>query len=70
VNELHSDTPDQYALRFLGTLLSLKEDHVVNVRLSLGTFLYQNLVHNGKTFDQREIGHFLFVQRILFRFVR
>ncbi len=47
IYELHVDTPDQYALRFLGTLLSLKEDSVINVRLSLGTFIYQNLVNNG-----------------------
>ena len=46
--KLQRDTPDQYALRFVGTLLLLKEDSVVNVRLSLGTFLYQNLVNNGK----------------------
>jgi hypothetical protein len=46
--KLHEDTSDQYALRFLGTLLLLKEDPVVNVRLSLGTFIYQNLVNNGK----------------------
>ncbi|CAF1281058.1 unnamed protein product [Adineta ricciae] len=46
IYKLHEDTSDQYSLRFLGTLLSLKEDPVVNVRLSLGTFVYQNLVHN------------------------
>jgi len=49
IYKLHSDSPDQYALRFLGILLSLKEDPVVNVRLSLGTFVYQNFVQNGKT---------------------
>jgi hypothetical protein len=48
IYKLKQDTPDQYALRFLGTLLSLKEDSVVNVRLSLGTFIYQSLVNNGK----------------------
>ncbi|CAF3109007.1 unnamed protein product, partial [Rotaria sp. Silwood2] len=48
IYKLHVDTPDQYALRFLGRLLLLKEDPVVNVRLSLGTFIYQNLVNNGK----------------------
>ncbi|CAF3584726.1 unnamed protein product [Rotaria socialis] len=46
IYKLHVDTPDQYALRFLGRLLSLKEDQVVNVRLSLGTFIYENLVNN------------------------
>ncbi|CAF4825542.1 unnamed protein product [Rotaria sp. Silwood1] len=46
IYKLHVDTPDQYALRFLGRLLSLKEDPVVNVRLSLGTFIYQNLINN------------------------
>ncbi|CAF3937743.1 unnamed protein product [Adineta steineri] len=46
IYKLHADTSDQYALRFLGTLLSLKEDPVVNVRLSLGTFVYQNLINN------------------------
>lgn len=49
IYKLHQDTSDQYALRFLGTLLSLKEDPVVNVRLSLGTFIYQNLINNGKS---------------------
>lgn len=48
IYELHQDTPDQYALRFLPKLLALKEDPVVNVRLSLGTFLYQHLVNNGQ----------------------
>jgi hypothetical protein len=48
IYKLHQDTPDQYALRFLGTLLTLKQDPVVNVRLSLGTFIYQNLFNNGK----------------------
>jgi len=46
IYKLHEDTPDQYALRFLGILLSLKDDSVVNVRLSLGTFIYQNLFNN------------------------
>lgn len=54
IDELQGDTPDQYALRFLGVLLSLKEDHVVNVRLSLGTFLYQHLVHNGSSVSSVE----------------
>jgi hypothetical protein len=47
IYELHEDSPDQYSLRFLGKLLLLKEDTVVNVRLSLGRFLYQNLINNG-----------------------
>ena len=47
ISELNQDTSDQYSLRFLPKLLSLKEDSVVNVRLSLGTFVYQRLFHNG-----------------------
>ncbi|CAF1273191.1 unnamed protein product [Rotaria sordida] len=46
IYKLNVDRPDQYALRFIGKLLSLKEDPVVNVRLSLGTFIYQYLVNN------------------------
>lgn len=44
--ELNEDSSDQYSLRFLPKLLSLKEDPVVNVRLSLGTFVYQHLINN------------------------
>lgn len=53
IYELHKDSPNQYALRFLSKLLLLKEDPVVNVRLSLGTFLYQHLHQNGL--------HFIFI---------
>lgn len=47
IHEFHRDTPNEFALRFLSKLLLLKDDPVVNVRLSLGTFLYQHLHQNG-----------------------
>ena len=48
--KLNEDSSHQYALRFLSILLSLKEDSVINVRLFLGTFIYQNLSKNSKDF--------------------
>ena len=78
IYELHQDTPDQYALRFLPKLLLLKEDPVVNVRLSLGTFIYQHLVNNGnfkkktKIVSLKRIRSMIFLSfcRILFWFIR
>jgi hypothetical protein len=54
ISNLHQETSDQYALRFVGRLLILKEDPVINVRLSLGRFIYQNLYQNGKREKEKE----------------
>lgn len=53
--DLHVDSGDQYALRFLVHLLALKDDPVVNVRLSLGQFLFENLLHTGKRSRSRSL---------------
>lgn len=53
--DLHVDSGDQYALRFLVHLLALKDDPVINVRLSLGQFLFDSLLHTGRRSPTRSL---------------
>ncbi|CAF0779211.1 unnamed protein product [Didymodactylos carnosus] len=45
--ERRCETPQQFALRFFDSLLRLKHDHVVNVRLTFAQFLQSYLTNNS-----------------------